>query len=797
MLRNCLFMAAALLQGLAAHAADYRVAPPPAWITPVAADLHAPPPDGPVRRGIHYLLLDQQVLLDNGRKQQYRHHASRALNERGVENVSHVEIDFDPAYQTLTLHQVDVVRRGVRQARLRTTPVKVLQRETELESRIYDGSKTANLFLDDVRTGDVVEVAYTLAGSNPVFAGLEFGWMDLQWSAPVAELHRSISLPAGATFKVRNHLSTVVPESTVEGAWQRHVWHLRNIPAMVAESQMPSWFEPYPAVAWSQFEDWSAVVRWATPLYRTEGRISAAVSAEAKRVTAGAADDAARLLAVLRFVQREIRYLGIEIGPGSHAPRDPDLVLKRRYGDCKDKAELLLAMLHSLGMTAHAALVDTYARGSVRERLPSPGAFNHVIVQARLGDQVLWLDPTRPPQMADLSRLAQSNHGAALVLDGTSTGLSDIPAAQGEQRRRRIEQTFDATQGFDRPVVMTLRTVFEGAAAESMRSNLRNQDPASLQRDYLNYYARQYKGLSVGKPMVTADDEAANRLEVTETYTIPDFWEDDKEHRRLDGVFRVPDVRSLLDEPDETVRRTPFALNHPEVVDVLVRARLPAEWKKSAETQEFAHPAFLLRFSRAVGGRDLRLEYHYESRKDHVLPDEMTNFLDVQKRVRSAVGWRLFHDKDGTASSSTPARPGRGPLANFLLAASVLAALWAWGGGLGLAHFIATVRGRAVKADMSARRLVAQAVLSTWLPATGVAIVSFMTSTAGAGSSLRPWGEALVIFIVLHTILTIWVTRVWPPLARARCQDAAELERLATLWHLWPASTPTPGSKAI
>ena len=132
--------------GTDALATEYSISAVPAWVTPVQADVGAQTPEGEVRQGVHHLLVDQQTRLDGPSKLPFRHYAKRAVNERGADSVAHVEISFDPSYQALVLHSVDVIRAGIRRPRLRNAAVKVLQRESELEARIYDGSKTANIY---------------------------------------------------------------------------------------------------------------------------------------------------------------------------------------------------------------------------------------------------------------------------------------------------------------------------------------------------------------------------------------------------------------------------------------------------------------------------------------------------------------------------------------------------------------------------------------------------------------------------------------------------------------------------
>src|SRR5690606_12491954 len=121
--------------------------------------------------------------------------------------------------------------------------------------------------------------------------------------------------------------------------------------------------------------------------------LETSIESEIKRIASTETSDEGRLLAALRFVQGEIRYLGVEVGPGSHAPSPPDQVLARRLGDCKDKTLLTVTLLDRLGIEAHPPLVATGLRRAIAQRLPSPGAFDHVIVLAKLDGQFIWLDP--------------------------------------------------------------------------------------------------------------------------------------------------------------------------------------------------------------------------------------------------------------------------------------------------------------------------------------------------------------------------------------------------------------------
>ena len=95
------------------------------------------------------------------------------------------------------------------------------------------------------------------------------------------------------------------------------------MPALHVEDDAPRWHDPWPVVAWSEFPDWRSVAAWAVPLYRVDDDQGRDLQAQVDAIARAHAAPGDRLLATLRFVQREIRYLGIEAGVGSHAPRAP------------------------------------------------------------------------------------------------------------------------------------------------------------------------------------------------------------------------------------------------------------------------------------------------------------------------------------------------------------------------------------------------------------------------------------------------------------------------------------------
>src|SRR5690606_4154596 len=144
------------------------------------------------------------------------------------------------------------------------------------------------------------------------------------------------------------------------------------------------------------FADWAEVSRVMTPLFATEGTIApdGPIASAVARIEKDHAGQLERSVAALRLVQDEIAYMLNGMEGGNYIPQTPAETWDKRYGDCKAKTVLLLAMLREMGIEAEAVVVASRTGDVVPEMLPMPGAFDHVIVRAVIDGTEYWLDGT-------------------------------------------------------------------------------------------------------------------------------------------------------------------------------------------------------------------------------------------------------------------------------------------------------------------------------------------------------------------------------------------------------------------
>ncbi len=367
---------ALVLGPLHAHAAgsgaEVPVTPAPDWVTriPIAS---SPADAVSAADGIVEELVDDEIRV-GAAIERYRHRVQKLTSTAGVEIAGQVEISFDPSYEHLSLHSLVIGRGDQRIDALKRASIRVLQQESDLDEQVYNGALTALVVVKDLRVGDTLDLEYTLTGANPVFGGRLVDSELLASPHGAERLRVRLLTPAGRSIAARTVGIDLAPSERVSEGLRELVWERRAVPPARLDDQVPSWFVAYPYLSFSELPTWGDVARWATPLFAEATAPAPAVTAKAAEIAASSGSAEERALAALRFVQDDVRYLGIEMGANSHRPHDATQVLEQRFGDCKDKAVLLVSLLRALGLEAEPALVDAGGRARLVE---APISFRH------------------------------------------------------------------------------------------------------------------------------------------------------------------------------------------------------------------------------------------------------------------------------------------------------------------------------------------------------------------------------------------------------------------------------------
>lgn len=614
----------------------------PAFVTPreIPGSWDPAAPGADDRRW-RYWLYDVQADRRGGRDIVHYEHVFEPKSQTLIGEAGRFQIQFNPEFQTMAIHRVELQREGRWQNRLDPSRISLARREAEFEQDLTDGSVTALIVLDDVRVDDVVRVSYSITGSNPILAGQLSDWINLSWRNPTLRSGLRVLYDPGRRFRVHRENTTIEPVVRRTADAVEVAVLARGLPATVVEDRYPVWYQPYPLVQIAPERDWSEVVDWALPLYpRFDGAFDADL--ERKLVEWKALPDPqARLTAALRAVQNDVRYFGVEIGDNSHRPNPPDLVWRRRYGDCKDKVLLLVTLLRRMGIDAVPALVDTDRGRAIGQFVPSASVFNHVIARVRIAGETIWVDPTLAQQGGDPRDADLSGYGMGLPIVGGATALQAIAAprqaAAGIEVRERFVPSADGSEvGFE------VDSLYTGLSADEQRRNTLSERSEELARRYAEYYRKRYGGIEVvGEPAIE-DDPVRNRLRIRERYRLTSPFGGALGGARALEVYAEA-LQSSSALPASLDRKAPLAFAPRGRYLHEITVQLPEAWKPTFVDERTERTSHAFGYTRKleVGKDVVRLVYEMDVRHNELALADVPGHLGELRKVRDEMSANL------------------------------------------------------------------------------------------------------------------------------------------------------------
>jgi hypothetical protein len=497
------------------------IKPAPGWVYPVTIDVARNPNPKSVSNGYYYDLMDRQVNLVN--QTVYQHFIRHIVNESGVQEASEVSVSFAPQFLQVFFHKVAVIRNGKFISQLNNASIKTADEESEASEYLYNGIRRAYIILKDIQKGDQIEVSYSVTGFNPVFGGLYSGEFYFYSSTPISNYYLSFLTMPGRklNFKMFNNASA--PDETEFGSLKLYQWKNPFIERTSTGSDIPSWYTNSPYASISEFKDWNQVAEWGVSLFNhyqftIPEKLLKRMAAWRKE-----ADGDQDMFAVrpLRFVQDKIRYLGIEIGSYTHQPHSPQTVFEQGFGDCKDKALLLTAILNHENIAAFVALTNTSERENLSQNEPSPIAFNHAIVAIKRSNSYLFVDPTRSLKKAELINNYIPAYSWALVV---KTGENQLtPVEPGFLNYSSV--TEDLKVSIEDTSLLHVTSIYKGGAADEYRNTISQSSVTDLSESYLKYYNKLFEKVLPDSNLLINDDSLKNEISIEEAYKIPGLWE--------------------------------------------------------------------------------------------------------------------------------------------------------------------------------------------------------------------------------------------------------------------------------
>jgi hypothetical protein len=585
-----------------------------------------------VSDGYYMGLVDKQNHAEL--KEEYRHYTREIISPSGVQNASEISVTYDPGFQKLTFHKIIVWRNSRPMDKLKTSNFKILQKEKELTKFIYSGTFDAYLILDDVRKGDRIEYAYTIKGQNPIFGNKYTNTFYFESTSSFGHEYTNLIVSKQRKLNFKNFNFHTNPRSRDIGDLRIYEWESTLTKTHQAADYEPSWYDPEKYTQISEYKSWADVVDWGLKVNSYPDLKTPMLDKTVQQLAMLSRNDPEKYIELAtRFVQDEIRYMGIEMGEYSQRPNSPEHVLNQRYGDCKDKSLLLIYLLHKQNINAYMAYVDTYSGKRTQDFLPSPFLFDHAVVVVEHKDTKTWIDPTISNQRGTFNSIYFPNYGQALVLKpGVNQPEEVISIPTGKLVANLNFSLPDSAAG--KKATLTIKSTYTDNYADNIRGTIEDQGRDGLEKNFKEYISKYYPDIESKGNIIIKDDESNNTINITESYLIGNIWlkpenANDNRYLYFYGDLIDYELRTLKDKN----RKSPLALKYPVNVEENIVVQLPGFWKYKDQSAKVESDNYYFEFNRFSKGNTLKINYSYRNFKDHIEAKDINQYIKDTKKI--------------------------------------------------------------------------------------------------------------------------------------------------------------------
>ena len=538
----------------AAAPAEIRTVPIPGWVLPPPATASAPgkdQADGPLQ----FRFVDKQGRIGPNGDALYMAYRVKIQKPEGL-GVGNVTLNWEAESGSAVVHRVRILRGSQSIDVLAANRFKVIQRETGLEQSMLNGQLTASLQVPGLQVGDELDVAVTVYQSEPAFAGHSSGGDQLPVLGTPGTFRTRLLWPEGRAMATQ--LSSdlpAVPLLSIKGEKVFTIEMINPVGAVPTEGA-PARYNVRRLVEYSDFGSWSEVSRLFSDSVEAAVRLApgSPVRAEAVRIMAAASTPAARTQLALRSVEENIRYVYVGLAGGNYRPATADESWARKFGDCKGKSVLLLALLREMAIPAELVLVNSKGGDEIGQRLPSPALFDHVVVRATVEGKPVWLDGTRSGDV-HLALLPAPTYRWVLPVRAAGAGIERLPSVVPTVPLLIGVVNIDATAGFDAEAKVGMENIMHGDDGMAVKSAIGAMSKADADRALKSYWRNEASWV---EPTTVAwrYDELRGTMVLSMTGTgKPDWTGSAGDGRSLTiagAGFYPPDLRRRSADQDQT-----------------------------------------------------------------------------------------------------------------------------------------------------------------------------------------------------------------------------------------------------
>jgi tetratricopeptide (TPR) repeat protein len=376
------------------------------------------------------IILDEKkrIVHKDGSCTNIYHTIIKVQNDKGRERYGEITIDYDSSFESVRIIRARTIKPNGEELEA----VSIKDFAIAEDYPLYTDQRQIVISMPGVESGAILECFYIVEEFTRSIFGKEF--QDLyyfQWQDPVIISRYQLRVPRGIEFKYETYNIDIKPVINEDKDFIVYTWEYKDVPPLIQEPYMP--YYPYiaPQLWITTYKDWETLADWFASISYPQIRSDKAIEDKVKELTSDKRTREDKIKAIYYYVISQIRYVGLEYGIRGILPHQAPEIFKVKYGDCKDKAVLLVTMLRLAGIESYYTLVNTRFSTPLRKELPG-FQFDHAICSVPIKGGFLFLDGTA--EDTPMGEVPVMDQGADVMIlkDDGSYIFTKIPMSKAQ-----------------------------------------------------------------------------------------------------------------------------------------------------------------------------------------------------------------------------------------------------------------------------------------------------------------------------------------------------------------------------
>ncbi|TSD64509.1 DUF3857 domain-containing protein [Inquilinus sp. KBS0705] len=396
---------------------------------------------------------DELVITAPGKVNHKHHSITTILNEKGDDDARLV-LFYDKKYSSVD--RVEIIAYNAAGIQLKKYH----------KSDMYDRSATDGISI--ITDSRLLALEHPVA-SYPMTIEISYevekdSYLDLdEWSMQEAEksvqyaTYTVNALPS-VGFRYKNKNTNLVPQKSADNKYDIYTWKIAGIKATKPEDEALDW-QVYPKILFAtnlfefndlagDFTTWQSFGKWIKALNDPVCTLDAKRTEEIRTMTANLKTDKDKAKFLYEYMQKNMRYVSIQLGIGGLKPFPASFVDEKKYGDCKALSNYMYALLKAVNIQSHYALVRAGTNQEPADANFPADPFNHIILCVPFKGDTTWLECTSNTQPFGKLGTFTENRNALLITDDGGK-LVNTPKSTGidNQFNSEVHIMLDAEGG--------------------------------------------------------------------------------------------------------------------------------------------------------------------------------------------------------------------------------------------------------------------------------------------------------------------------------------------------------------